>query len=625
MLAFQKTMGAFLSTQKTVIGEYFGSRDPAHAAESWPKFASSNGNGHHAPVTPVTARPWSGDLVEIEAGSRSVARLTLDVQGDPVAEHHTLGGRRISSVHPEWRGLPVLPFAVMAEMLAQGAAWLVPHGVMVALENVQAHRWIRYEPEPVTLEIQARVDPADPRRVAVAIHNRGPVDRPRGLEPPVFEGVAVFADHPLEPPIAEDFALDGPESCRFTAHSIYAEQWLFHGPALQAVAQIGPIARDGIEGRLRVLPLQPLLRSGESAGELFTDPIILDNFTHLLGGWGLDWLADDGDVIFPLRMDRLSQFGERPDEGELVSCRVRILEVERHRVAALAEIVREDGRVWMRVEGWEDWRFHWPGRFRDGFRQPERTFLGEPLELPGAERHARAVWLEPPGDMGRPIWRDVLEHVQLGPDERAAYLALPGPDFRRTHRLWGRIAAKEAARRLWLDQGFGPVYPADLIVTPDDRGRPVLRTRLSDWTVSLPALSIAHVDGVAVALACDDVSAWVGIDVEPVVERSSGFESTAFSALERALLGDRSGFDRAEWIARLWCAKEAAAKATGLGFLDGPSSVEVVRVGTEGRAEVELRGELAAACPGLASCPFIVGTVRRGEFVWAWTLGSRAR
>ena len=97
--------------------------------------------------------------------------------------------------------------------------------------------------------------------------------------------------------------------------SIYADQWLFHGPALQAVVGIGPISLDGIEGTLRVLPLASLLREGEDAGQFLTDPIILDNFTHLLGGWGLDRLADDGDVIFPLGMEELAIFGESPAEG----------------------------------------------------------------------------------------------------------------------------------------------------------------------------------------------------------------------------------------------------------------------------------------------------------------------
>ena len=411
-----------------------------------------------------------------------------------------------------------------------------------------------------------------------------------------------------------DFA----RACRFTADSIYAEQWLFHGPALRAVSRIGPIGEGGIEGSLRVLPLAPLLRAGADPSGLLTDPIILDNFTHLLGGWGLDRLADDGDVIFPLGMGELALFGESPPEGAEVSCRIRILERERHRVKVEAEVVGPDGRTWMRIRDWEDWRFRWPGRYRDGFRQPDRTFLGEALET-GREDVA-AVWLEPPGDMGRPIWRDVLEHVQLGPDERAEYLAQPGPDFRRAHRLWGRIAAKEAARRLWQGRGEGgPIYPADLIIEKDPLGRPTLRSRAEPERRDLPPISIAHVDGVAVALAASDPEAKVGIDVEPIVERAASFESVAFTPGERAWLGDASGDDRAERSARLWCAKEAAAKATGLGFVDGPSGAEVVGFGESGVLDVALRGGLADSFPG----PIRVVTGRRGDFAWAWTLGER--
>jgi phosphopantetheinyl transferase (holo-ACP synthase) len=292
-------------------------------------------------------------------------------------------------------------------------------------------------------------------------------------------------------------------------------------------------------------------------------------------------------------------------------------------VLADADLVRPDGSTWMTIRDWEDWRFHWPGRFRDGFRQPDRTFLGEPLDLPGLEHYrAQAVWLEPPGDMGRPIWRDVLEHVQLGPDERLVYLALPGPDQRRTHRLWGRIAAKEAARRLRIDQGQPHEYPADFIVEHDPLGRPSLRSRLDRDSANLPVISIAHVDGVAVALACAEPCSHPGIDVEPIVGRSLTFEATAFLPGERALLGDRSGVDRAEWVARLWCAKEAVAKATGLGFVDGPSGVEVVTVGLGGSLGVRLRGGLAEACTELARKILRVVVARRGDFVWAWTLGE---
>ena len=606
LLDFQETMATFLRTQQEVMDAFLA---PVEATEDDFSF--------HISPNDTEPGPWAGTLVSIVEGHEAVSMLTLDALGDPVAEHHTLGGRRISAVHPEWRGLPVLPFSVMAEMLAEAAARLVPGRPLVGLRQVQAHKWIRFEDEPVALEVRASLDLDRPDSVRVAVHNRGLVSSMKPAEAPVFEGVAVFGESRPAGPIAGAFSLEGADVCRFTPESIYAEQWLFHGPSLQAVVGIGPISMGGIEGTLRVLPLKPLLRDGEDPGRLLTDPIILDNFTHLLGGWGLDRLADDGDVIFPLKMEELTIFGA-PPEGSDVSCRIAIRERERHRVRADADIVGPDGRTWMTIRGWEDWRFHWPGRFRDGFRQPDRTFLGEPLSLPGHELDAKAVWLEPPSDMGRPVWRDVLEHVQMGPDERAAYLAMPGPDVRRTHRLWGRIAAKEAARRLWLDRGHPPIYPADLIIERDPLGRPSLRSRLEPGRSDLPGISIAHVDGVAVALASLDPSRPVGIDVEPVVERSSGFEATAFSEGERTLLGA----NRAEWIARFWCAKEALAKATGLGFVDGPSGAEVVSVGADGSLGVRLRGGLAEACPGLAGRSIRVVTAVRGESVWAWTLGE---
>ncbi len=620
LVVFQRTMDAFLQTQRSVMDAYLGS-----GGEASP-FALDDLDP--APEPEADPGPWAGDLVELDPGRSAMSRLTLAIEGDPVAEHHTLGGRRISRAHPEWRGLPVLPFSVMAEILAEAAAKLVPGGRAVGLRSVRAHRWIRYEAEPVVLEVVAtRSDAGEGGTTAsvhVAIHNRGPAREPGPVEAPVFEGDVEFAPVPGEPPDASPFGLDRPDVCRFDARSIYGDQWLFHGPALRAVASIGPIAMGGVEGTLRVLPLAALVREGRSPLGFRTDPIILDNFTHLLGGWGLDRLADDGDVIFPLGMEHLAIFGESPPEGAEVTCRIAVEAVERHRIRVGAEIVRPDGRVWMAIRGWEDWRFHWPGRYRDGFRMPDRAYLGEPLELEGGPGigSAAAVWLEPPGDMARPVWRDVLEHVQLGPDERAAYLALPGPDRRRTHRLWGRIAAKEAARRIWAERGVGPTYPADLIVEPDAAGRPWLRARAGSGAPDDASISIAHVDGVAVALASVDPAARVGIDVEPIVERSSGFEATAFTPGERGLLAARPAAERAEWVARFWCAKEAAAKSTGLGFVDGPSGSEVVRVGPDGRCGVRLGGQPAGGRPDPAEALVRVVTARRGDHAWAWTLGG---
>ena len=78
----------------------------------------------------------------------------------------------------------MLPFTVMAEMLAQAASLLVPGRVVVGLRDVQANRWIRYDEEPVALEIRATRDPERPDEVRVAIYNRGPYDAYRESKGP---------------------------------------------------------------------------------------------------------------------------------------------------------------------------------------------------------------------------------------------------------------------------------------------------------------------------------------------------------------------------------------------------------------------------------------------------------
>ena len=90
----------------------------------------------------------------------------------------------------------------------------------------------------------------------------------------------------------------------------------------------------------------------------------------------------------------------------------------------------------------------------------------------------------------------------------------------------------------------------------------------------------------------------MGIDVEPIVERPPSFEATAFTAGERALLDRWSGASRAEWVTRFWCAKEAAAKASGLGLAGGPASAQVVEADEDtGVIHVRLAPELLTAWP----------------------------
>jgi acyl transferase domain-containing protein/phosphopantetheinyl transferase (holo-ACP synthase) len=599
MLAYLNTMNVFLKTQSEVMAAYLrsasGELQVATEEEIAPGFPEPG--------------PWAGAILAGEPGRWISTEFPLDASSDPVAADHTLGGRRISAIDPERKGLAVLPFFVMAEMVAQVGSLLAPPGlVLEGLEDVQAHKWVGYDPETV-LAMHGECDSEDPRRVRVSLrHRKRSASTDAGGGRLVFEGVARFAEQTPAPVEPKPLHLSAPKPSKFTAERLYDEQWLFHGPSMQPLTKLGMVGDEGISGTLVVLPLEDLLRPGLDS-RFHTDLVVLDGFTQLLGCWGLD-VFEQGDVIFPLRLGGVTIHGDRPDVGTSVLCRIHIGEIERHRVQVDAELIRPDGLVWMRIEDWQDWRFYWPSRYRDVFRAPDSILIGEPLPLEGvATRDAAAVWLAPPIDMARPVWRDVLERVQLGPDERAEILSQGGSDLRRTHQLWGRAAAKEAVRRIWLEQGGEPRFPADLVVTHDADGHP----RFADLArpdFAEPAVSIAHAEGVAVALAARCPHARPGIDVVPLDARSH-----RFTTHEQALLAQADASE-SEWAARLAAAKQAAAKAIGIRPTSDSTRLEARRVdfnsGTVLIHDVQDQSDL------------IVHTNRRKDHAWAWTLGAEA-
>jgi phosphopantetheinyl transferase (holo-ACP synthase) len=216
--------------------------------------------------------------------------------------------------------------------------------------------------------------------------------------------------------------------------------------------------------------------------------------------------------------------------------------------------------------------------------------------------------------MGRPVWRDALEQTQLESGERAAHLALGGTEHQRSHRLWERIAAKEAARRLWKDEGRPAAYPADLAVVNDERGGPRMTRFDHSGADPMPAIAIAHAEGVAVAIATQDPSARPGIDVMAIADRSAEFESATFTPSERSLLDRWPEPSRAEWIARFHCARIAAIRANGMGSASDPAHAEIL--GADERTGVVL----VRTHPSDPGRLVRVVTARRAEYVWAWAL-----
>ena len=150
--------------------------------------------------------------------------------------------------------------------------------------------------------------------------------------------------------------------------------------------------------------------------------------------------------------------------------------------------------------------------------------------------------------------------------------------------------------------------PADIEIAQDEHGQPRARGMWAAELARVPVVSLAHSDGVAVAVAGHDGQCrGIGIDIEHIGRAREGFESVAFTPEEQSLLSSLDDPANEEWSLRLWCAKEAVAKAIGRGMVGGPGGLRIqdadIRTGV---VQVALSGELAKELPHFA------GKVYRG-------------
>ncbi len=211
----------------------------------------------------------------------------------------------------------------------------------------------------------------------------------------------------------------------------------------------------------------------------------------------------------------------------------------------------------------------------------------------------------------------------MAPRNGAAHLARGGSESARSHRLWGLVAAKEAARRIWQSEGHAPVYPADLAIVAAEHGRPMLINLDDPGDRTLPAIAIAEADGVAVAIAARDPLARPGIAVERIAESPEGGMTAAETPDERAILAPWNGPLRLEWAARIRSARAAAAMALGVG--QACAGVEGQIVALDIVALDEESGSILIQTGPASPHALSVATARRGEYAWAWTLAGASQ
>ncbi|MHB1845443.1 MAG: beta-ketoacyl synthase N-terminal-like domain-containing protein [Deltaproteobacteria bacterium] len=445
---------------------------------------------------------------------------------------------------------PVVPMTLSLDWLREAAGKLLGAPAR-SLEDIVALRWLPVAP-PV--EVTLRASRLAPERAQLSVQVS-------------IDGYAQAMAHTGAPPRWEAPApLTRHEPLPVAAASLYEERWMFHGPSYRGIRAITAYGPDGIDGELVALPAPGAL---------------LDNAGQLFGLWVMLHTTVDR-LALPFRLGRVSFFAPEPRPDERLTCAVRIRALEPQAVTADLWLSHADGRPYCRIEAWEDRRFDSDERLWELLRFPEKSLLA--LPRPSGYLLVEDSWTNLPS-------RELIARRFLGARERAALEALP--PRRQGHFLNGRIAVKDAVRELLWRQGAGPLHPVEIQVENDPAGRPwVTGPFTQDVRVSL-----AHIDGAAVALAAVGVD--VGIDLERPSPRPEGFKELVLSPDEQRLLppGD-------DWTTRAFCAKEAVAKARGSGLRGDPRRFPLEQVDGQ---RLRIDGEWAE-------------TVLDGPFLIAWRL-----
>ncbi len=399
----------------------------------------------------LDATPLVGDIRVLDPGARMQSRLRLDLERHGFLADHALL-RIPAGLKPVEELLPTLPLTFGAEMFAEAASVLLPGRFFLACHSVEASRWIALQSRR-TLEIDIRAERIGENEVAVEI-------QPEDQDRPALRGVVIMGRARPEPPSPMNVA--GSESPRHTAEEFYRIGPLFHGSRFHVIRSLDAITSSTLQGTLRVPAASEWL--SDAAGWVpRVDPMILDGLGQLVGY--LAWLG--GRLVLPIGFARLSLFGPAPEAGSHVEGRIRIRESNGQLLVADLDVLDSAGRLWMRVEGWQDWRMVTPPGMTEAGHRPRDLRVSSVVESENGSIRATAT-LRDLGNL-EPSW---IARVYLRRDEWDRWLEEPDSST-----LLSIVAAKDAFRE-WLRIHHGvQLHPLEVAVAMSARadGRILLK------------------------------------------------------------------------------------------------------------------------------------------------------
>ena len=570
-------------------------------------------DGHHvspkaAPGAPVSALTAGGRTHSHTPGQEVV--VVCDILPE---EHLYLVDHCFDPVGSDWdpdrQGLYFVPLTVSVALMAEVAAILSPASKVIGAKNIQASKWIGVEKGGPKITIAVTARRKDDQHVFVSIAHHQPDRKPGAPSEALAEGTIVLAPDYSAAPDGQAFELVHAKTPQSTGPGLYATRRMFHGPRFQGIASLDAMGDNGLLAQLDTLPRHDLIRSNPDPA-FHLDPCLLDAAGQLVGYWPIEY-CQEGFVLFPIRIQELKLFRPPLPPGQRSTCQMRLKSLSHHQLKADLDVIAPDGKVWMRILGWEDWRFYWPKSFYEFWRFPNKGENGTHLDFrfPEGFPDVECRRLDPFGEVDRSIWENLWAHIILSQRELTEYRSMEDKASRASW-ICEKAITKDAVR-MWVRRRAGrELYPADVEIT-NGNGRLKIG---GPWQhdVEPPAnVSIARLGPVTVAATG---SCGLGVEIESVAHRKTGAEADLLSPPELALLPDNEPRD--EWLARACCAKKAAAKALGIPVEDSGRVKDLVI----GSLDVE-RGEVTVVRRGAKGqdqpLEMIVPSVRDGDNIIA--------
>jgi phosphopantetheinyl transferase len=458
------------------------------------------------------------------------------------------------------------------ELLAETAACLAPGRGLIGFRNVSARKWLALDHvDAVDVRVEARAQDADGEPAVV---------KARALLDDVclVEAEVHLARHYRQDVDLRFSELTGVHPFPLSPERLYAEAFLFHGPRFQCIDRILERGDQGIVAEVAVTGSGNLFASNPHP-QLLLDPVTTDGAGQVLGAMFFDRPMH----IFPFSVDQIELYRPAPPVGTRVPVRVEVLgyDEELRQITAMMEVQDGRGQVWIRVSGWRDIIYRYATRCFQSVREPRSHPLARQTELDGVPDGGIAVVL--PRALLKGAGHSRLACFYLAGAEWQEYRSLEGEPRRQKEWFMGRAAIKDAVR-LWLARRTGEtlLHPAQIAVERDESGRPLVRMPEGCAT---PAVSVTHTEALAAAVAADTP---VGIDAAVLDPgRSLKLEDFASEDEIRVIESVVDSAGDAGWTTRVWCGKEAVAKAVGTGLRGRPRAFQTVDVEPDGGLVVE--------------------------------------